>query len=275
MAADEFSVLMAVWSGDRAEWVELALASIAAQTLAPAEVVVVEDGPISDEVAAVLDASELPIARVVLPVNSGLSAALQAGLAQCRHELVARADSDDINEPERFARQVSTMLARPQLSALSGYVSEFAADPDAPYAIRSVPVGAAEIARAARWRSPMNHPAVMLRLSDVREVGGYDGFPHLEDYYLWGKLLAAGHEIDNLPEVLVRMRAGAAQGRRRGGLGYARTEVELLRAFVRIGFLTRPQALAGLLVRVPLRLVPDRIRVLVYRRVLRRDVGHE
>jgi glycosyltransferase involved in cell wall biosynthesis len=275
MAADELSVLMAVWAGDRGEWLDEALRSIAAQTLRADEVVVVEDGPITAEVAAVLEASELPITRVALPANIGLSGALQEGLAHCHHELIARVDSDDVNEPDRFARQVATMRARPNLSALSGYVSEFVEDPESPYAVRTVPVGAAQVARAARWRSPLNHPAVMMRLSHIQAVGGYTGFVSLEDYYLWGKLLAAGHEIDNLPEVLVRMRAGAAQGRRRGGLRYARTEIELLRAFVRIGFLTRSQALVSMVVRVPVRLVPDPIRAIVYRYILRRKVGHE
>ena len=273
--AEPFSVLMAVWSGDRSDWVEQALRSIAGQTAPPDQVVVVEDGPLPSAVTAVLDSSDLPLTRVALPVNGGLSAALQAGLAHCRHQLVARADSDDINEPDRFARQLAVMSARPELSVLSGYVSEFVEDPDAPYAVRRVPVGVVEVAKQARWRSPVNHPAAMLRLSHVQAVGGYTGFEKLEDYYLWGKLLAAGREIDNLPEVLVRMRAGAAQGRRRGGLAYARTEVELLTAFVRIGFLTRPQALFGLAVRVPVRLIPDRLRTLVYRIVLRRPVRDE
>ncbi len=274
MGADQVSVLMAVYAGDRAEWLEQALRSVADQTRPAAQVVVVEDGPLSDDVRAVLDADPT-LTRIALPVNVGLSAALQAGLAHCDHELVARADSDDVNELDRLARQVAAMAARPELAALSGYVSEFVDDPENPYAIRTVPIGVDVVTRAARWRSPLNHPAVMFRLSDVRAVGGYTGFIGLEDYFLWAKLLAAGRQLDNLPEVLVRMRAGLAQGRRRGGLSYARTEIGLLRAFVRIGFLTRPQALLGATIRVPVRLVPDRVRLLVYRVLLRRRIGHE
>jgi hypothetical protein len=164
------------------------------------------------------------------------------------------------------------MVARPALSALGGYVAEFAHDPQAPYAIRTVPVGEREVARVARWRSPLNHPAVILRKSDIEQVGGYAGFTGIEDYYLWGKLLAAGMHLDNLPEILVRQRAGAAMGRRRGGWGYARTEVALFRAFVRIGFLTPLQATAGLLLRLPVRIVPDGLRTWIYRHLLRRTL---
>jgi glycosyltransferase involved in cell wall biosynthesis len=273
MADESITVLMAVYLADRAAWVDQALASLAEQTVPAAEIIIVEDGPIPAEVDAVLTAraAQLPITRLAIAENIGLSGALQAGLEICRTELVARADSDDVNEPERFALQLAALTARPDLSVLSGYVSEFTDDSRAPYAVRTVPIGAAAVARAARWRSPVNHPAVMFRRSHVLAVGGYNGFVGIEDYFLWAKLLAAGRHIDNLPEVLVRMRAGAAQGRRRGGLGYARTEVRLFREFVRIGFLTRPQAVAGLLVRLPVRLVPDRVRSLLYRHVLRRS----
>ena len=271
-----FSVLMAVYAGDRADWLSEAIDSLRAQTRPADEIVIVEDGPVSAAVAQVLDAAgDLPVRRVRLPHNVGLGAALQAGLLECRHDLVVRADSDDINEPARFERQVSVMVARPALSVLGGYVAEFACDPQVPYAIRTVPVGEREVARVARWRCPLNHPAVILRKSDVERVGGYAGFTGIEDYYLWGKLLAAGLRLDNLPEVLVRQRAGAAMGRRRGGWGYARTEVALFRAFVRIGFLTWPQAAAGLLLRLPVRIVPDGPRIWIYRHLLRRTLPGE
>jgi glycosyltransferase involved in cell wall biosynthesis len=269
-----FSVLMAVYGGDRGDWLSEALASLGAQTLPADEIVVVEDGPVPADVAQALDdaARTMPVQRVVLPRNLGLSGALQAGLAACRYDLVARMDSDDIAEPTRFERQVGAMRARPSLSVLGGYVAEFGTDPEQPYAIRKVPVGAREVRRVARWRSPVNHPAVMLRKDDIDRVGGYAGFIGIEDYYLWAKLLAAGMQLDNLPQVLVRQRAGAALGRRRGGWRYARTELELFRAFVRIGFLTRPQAVAGLVLRLPVRIFPDRLRSWIYRRLLRRKL---
>ncbi len=94
----------------------------------------------------------------------------------------------------------------------------------------------------ARWRAPVNHPTVMMRRSHVLAVGGYSGFVGIEDYFLWGKLLAAGRSLDNLPDVLVKMRAGAALGRRRGGWRYLRVEAALFRRFVQIGFLTPGQA---------------------------------
>ncbi|HRW18356.1 MAG TPA: glycosyltransferase [Dermatophilaceae bacterium] len=267
------SALLAVWAGDRPEWVDEALRSLQAQTRPADQIVVVEDGPIADELSLVLDdaGQRLPITRVRLPHNRGLSDALQAGLPACEHELVARVDADDICVPERFERQLAAFAAQPELAALGGFCAEFVDDPMRPYAIRTVPVGADEVDRVARWRSPLNHPTVMLRRSAVLAVGGYDGFVGIEDYYLWAKLIVAGYRIDNLAEVLVRQRAGPQLGRRRGGWRYARTEAKLLWQFTRIGFLSRPQAVAGMAMRVPVRLVPNRLRSGIYRRLLRRD----
>ncbi len=131
------------------------------------------------------------------------------------------------------------------------------------------------VERVARLRAPVNHPTVVLRRSHVLAVGGYSGFVGIEDYFLWGKLLAAGRSLDNLPDVLVKMRAGAALGRRRGGWRYLRVEAALFRRFVQIGFLTPGQAVVGLAMRLPLRVVPAPLRSWVYRRLLRRPVPGE
>ena len=266
------SVLMAVYAGDRAPWLAAALASLQDQTTPAQQVVVVEDGPIEPAVAGVLEdfAGRLPLTRVALPTNQGLAAALQAGLERCEFDLVARADADDICTPGRLGRQLEVMSAQPDLSALGGLVAEFDEDPEHPYAVRPVATGRATVARRARWRCPLNHPTVMFRRADVLAVGGYSGYVGIEDYHLWGKLLAGGYHLDNLAEVLVLQRAGAALGRRRGGWRYAKTEVGLLRGLVDLGFLSRGQAVVGGLLRVPVRLVPSALRVLLYNRALRR-----
>ena len=45
---NEFSVLMLVYAGDRTEHFDLALRSMASQTLKPAEIVLVVDGPVPE-----------------------------------------------------------------------------------------------------------------------------------------------------------------------------------------------------------------------------------
>ena len=273
-ALGDFAVLMAVYAGESALFLAAALASLRRQQLGARQIVVVEDGPLTPALYQVLDQYQqcLPLKRILLARNQGLAAALQQGLQVCDYELVARMDADDIAVPERFARQVAVMQARPELSVLGSYVAEFADDPAQPYALRRVPLGVTALAVAARWRCPLNHPSVILRKTPVLAVGGYEGFRGIEDYYLWGRLLVAGKQLDNLPEVLMQVRAGSDLGRRRGGWVYARRELQLYGVFWRMGFMTWYQALAGVLLRLPVRLMPAWLRAWIYQRAIRSAV---
>ena len=84
----------------------------------PSELVLVKDGPLTPELDAVVDrwvqrAENLdcpPIQVVDLAQNVGLAEALNAGLQACTCELVARADSDDLSEPTRFARLIPALV---------------------------------------------------------------------------------------------------------------------------------------------------------------------
>ncbi|MEK8228024.1 glycosyltransferase [Oerskovia sp. M15] len=128
MTLPAFSVLLPVYAGDSAPHFERAFASATVeQTLRPAEVVVVRDGPVGPELAVLLDeirsSSAVPVVLVELERNLGLARALSVGLEHCANEIVARTDADDICRPDRFARQVpcwraaSTSWAPPSRSS--------------------------------------------------------------------------------------------------------------------------------------------------------------
>jgi glycosyltransferase involved in cell wall biosynthesis len=86
-----------------------AVASVLAQDLAPARVILVDDGS-SDGTAEVLRSLERRdprISAVTLPRNVGASAARNAGLALAREEWVAFLDSDDIWLPGAAAAMLA------------------------------------------------------------------------------------------------------------------------------------------------------------------------
>lgn len=72
------------------------LAALRAQTVTDCEIVVVLDGDIDGSAAAVEAAarSGVPVRSVVLPVNRGRSAALNAGFAEARGSVLIRCDDD-------------------------------------------------------------------------------------------------------------------------------------------------------------------------------------
>lgn len=273
---EEFSVLLPCYAGDQAEALAVSLRSVTSgQTLRPDEVVVVVDGPVTLGLDAVLAdgaaASPVPVRVLRLPTNLGLGPALEAGLAACSHDLVARQDADDVSMPGRFAAQLPLIAAGHDL--VGSALTEFETDPSVRGQVRVPPLRPEAIIRDSRFAQPVFHPTVVYRRSVVAAVGGYEDLPGLEDYWLFARMIVAGARVANVAEPLVRYRVGAGSYSRRGGLRLLRSEIELQRRFRRIGFTTRWQLVRNLLVRGVYRLVPERVRRTAYGLLLARR-GH-
>ncbi|HEX5852076.1 MAG TPA: glycosyltransferase, partial [Solirubrobacteraceae bacterium] len=84
------SVIVPVYMGER--FLADALDSVAAQTYAPLETIVVDDG--SPDRSAEIAAGR-PGVRLIRQKNQGVAAARNAGLAAARGELLAFLDQDD------------------------------------------------------------------------------------------------------------------------------------------------------------------------------------
>ncbi|MBQ8698598.1 MAG: glycosyltransferase, partial [Schwartzia sp.] len=71
----KYSVLMAVYRKDNPEYFAIALDSMIHQTVPPDEIVIVKDGPITEELQAVIDERKgglVDIREVALEQNQGL-----------------------------------------------------------------------------------------------------------------------------------------------------------------------------------------------------------
>jgi len=115
---NRFSVLMSIYMNEKAPYLASCLESLCAQTIPANEIVIVEDGPIREDLSKVIDSfmDRLPIRRHKLARNMGLGMALREGLCIVSHELVARMDSDDIAVPERFEAQLAAFASDPELA---------------------------------------------------------------------------------------------------------------------------------------------------------------
>jgi glycosyltransferase involved in cell wall biosynthesis len=268
---EQFSVLLPIWAGDRPDFLAAAFEStVDGQTRPPDQVVVVQDGPVGEQlakrVAELAGASRVPVDVLVLERNIGLGPALDAGLAACRHPIVARMDADDISVAHRFAVQLPVIESG--VDIVGSGLAEFTDDPEQVVGTRTPPIEPADIRQRARFAVPFNHPTVVYRRDLVLAVGGYTDFARMEDYLLWAKLILAGARLANVAEPLVKYRVGAGAYARRGGLEQLRTELEVQRRFRRLGFTTRNQYLRNVAVRGGYRLVPEGLRRAAYRRLI-------
>ncbi|CAG7617135.1 glycosyltransferase [Leucobacter soli] len=266
---DGFSLLLPVYAKDRPEFLRLAFeSSVQGQTLRPAAAVIVQDGPVPSELAVELrrlvETSPIPVEIVALPENRGLTEALNAGLAACRTEVVARMDADDVSTPERFARQWE--LIQQGYDLVGTGMTEFEEDPATPAAVRVPPVGAERIRAHARTHNPFNHPTMMYRAAAVEGVGGYQRFGKMEDYWLGVRMIAGGARVENIAEPLLRYRVGAGAFARRGGWTEARTEWRLQGELRRMGFVTTGQYLRNVVVKGAYRLMPAWAKRILFRR---------
>jgi glycosyltransferase involved in cell wall biosynthesis len=269
--ATPFSLLLPTYHADSPEHLARAFESaVDEQVLKPDEVVLVRDGVVPPHLQAVIDrlvsASTVPVLVVPLEQNIGLGHALDAGLAACSHEVVARMDADDISLPQRFAQQIP--LVAEGYDLVGSALLECHEHEDDIVGLRTPPLTEPEIRRWSRFHDPFNHPTVVYRRSVVQAVGGYQDLPLMEDYWLFARMIEAGARVANVGEPLVKYRVGAGAYARRGGWQLLRSEIELQRQFRAAGFTTRAQYLRNLVVRGGYRLVPEAIRRVAYRTVI-------
>lgn len=272
-----FSVLLSVYRKENPEYLKQSIDSIFTQTVPPTEIVMVEDGPLTDELYKVLDGykKDPRWKAVPLPENVGLGKALNAGLEACSYELVARMDTDDIAKPERFEKQLAAFAADPELSLCGTQAAEFRDTPENVTAHKKVPLTDEEIRQYARKRNPFNHPTVMYKKSEVLRAGSYQHAMWFEDYYLWARMLAQGSKVRNLPEELLWFRAGEDMFGRRGGFKYVKSAVSVKRKIWKLGVSGFGDFLVSAGGQVVVGLMPNGLRRRFYQKFLRKGGNDE
>lgn len=270
----DYSVLMSVYYKEKAEYLRQSMESIFAQTISTNDFVLVCDGPLNDELNAViadmqnLHSSVLNVVR--LEKNMGLGNALNEGIKHCKNELIARMDSDDISCQDRCEKQIQVFERMPELSIVSGTVQEFSVSKDQIEASRVLPETHDEIISFAKKRNPFNHPCVMYRKSAVEAAGNYQDFYLLEDYYLWVRMLLNGAKGYNLQKPLLWMRAGSEMYKRRAGWKYVKSQEMLFRYMKDKGIIDVGEYRKSVVVRTVSSITPNSIRKLVFKVILRR-----
>lgn len=270
---ENYSVLMSVYHAEKAEYFRLSIESIFSQTILTNDFVLICDGPLTAELDQVIDElyrKHPDVLRIIrLGANRGLGHALNYGLVECRNELIARMDSDDIAPPDRCELQLKKFAEAPELAIVGGAIDEFEDTPDHIVSHKQMPESHEELLRYARMRNPFNHPTVMYRKSVILALGSYPNNILHEDYALWANLLLSGAKGCNLPQTLCLMRVDSGLYDRRGGMAYLKQAIKLRWQLYQKGLYTFWSFLCVVSGLIFVCLIPPFLRKFIYQRFLR------
>lgn len=264
----KFSILMSIYKKEKSKYFNRAMQSIwDDQTVKPNEIVLVLDGPLTDELYISINSWKEKIGNlfkvVELESNLGLGNALNEGIKYCSYELIARMDTDDISLPNRFEKQLKVFEEK-NIDVCSAFISEFENDENKIISYRKLPEKHEDILKYSKTRNPLNHVTIMMKKSVLEKAGGYKHMLWMEDYYLWIRMIINNTKLYNLQEVLVNVRAGNSMLTRRSGITYIKAEVTFLNELKKIGYLTTSEYLKNILIKVPIRLLPKSLLKFVY-----------
>jgi glycosyltransferase involved in cell wall biosynthesis len=269
-----FSVLLSIYQKEKPDFLVESLDSIFNQTLKPNEVILVKDGPLTNELDRIINRytdryKELKI--ISLSENKGLSTALNEGLKHCTYNLVARMDTDDIAKPNRFEKQIRFLEENLNIDVIGTDIDEFEDNILNLKCRKIMPKTEKDFYSFAKNRNPINHPTVVFKKDAVLSVGGYKNYIMFEDYYLWVTMLVKGYKFYNLDESLLYFRFSKNTYCRRTGWKYAMAGFELEREFFRIGFLKLYELFLYSPVKFIARICPVSVKIPLYKYILRRN----
>ena len=271
-----YSVLMSVYKNDSPDYLKLALESVyEKQTRKPDEIVVIFDGPISDVLHNVLNNFRAGKEDIVFyypqEVNRGLGEALRIGSEKCTGDYIFRMDSDDISDPERFAKQIMYVETHPEIDVLGTDIAEFQeSELEKNKRTRVCPPEHDDIVKMGKKRNPMNHVTACIKREALEKCGGYETLLLLEDYYLWLKMIVAGCKLANLNESLVYVRVGNGFNSKRGSktriVGWKALQDYMLAH----NLINKKEARENMLYIKMFVYMPGWVKALVYKHLLRR-----
>ena len=201
--APRISIVMAAYNEEHN--IARALDSISAQTFVDWELIVIDDGS-TDATAEVVQRYAVNDSRITLvsnETNLQLSASLNKGIGLARADLIARADADDINLPERLSRQYAYMQEHREIDVLGTGAYLLDATGTRVNAFCH-PLTHAELKALPFLKIQFFHPSVMMRRRFFDRAGLYDPrYSNAEDKEIWLRGLIAGCSYANLPEPLI------------------------------------------------------------------------
>lgn len=195
--------------------IDASINSILQQSLSEIRVIIINDGS-TDKTGEILAklAEEDERIHIISTENKGIVSALNTGLRNCKADLIARHDADDIAFPNRFAQQKDYLDTNPDCVAVGASVWHIDAKGSRLGAHRLSGDAHGDARRIPSGEPYLMHPFLMVRRSALEGVGGYRYAFHAEETDLYWRLKHLGR-LHNLEAVMgeYRLHAGSISSR--------------------------------------------------------------
>jgi glycosyltransferase involved in cell wall biosynthesis len=206
--AERTSTSLVIPCFDLGEYLLEAVESVRAQTLAPDELIVVDDGSSDPATLELLAALERDGVTVLRTENRGAPAARNHGIERARGELILCLDADDVLLPTFLEKTVAALEDHPEAAIAATHVEFFGnvggfwtpPDFDPGLLLWENCVGSASLFRRSAWR----------------EAGGYADLAAFQDWDLWISMIERGWRWVVVPDVLYRYRVRSGSISERG-----------------------------------------------------------
>ena len=183
---------------NHAQWLPESIESALNQTLAPHEIIVVDDGS-KDNTKEVVARYPHPV-KYVYQENSGLSAARNKGIEVASGDWIALLDADDVWVNTKLEKQVAALRDEEfcYCAATRFFADGHIEEPECFFGEDAI--------RILRHHNFIDPSSVMARRDTFLKVGGFNrSMPAGEDWEMWLKL-ASVCKFSGVPERLLRYR---------------------------------------------------------------------
>jgi len=194
---------------NREMFLDEAVQSVLDQTFTEFEFIVVDDAS-TDNSGTIMEKYAQKDARIKIIKNTknrGIAYSRNRGMKIAQTDLIVIVDSDDINMPQRFAKQFAFMQQHPEISIVGTYAHVIdecgmLTNEHITYLTESE-----DLDKTFFHLGPLLQPTTMYRKLDIFEIGSYrEQYAIIDDMDLYFRLFLSKKKGANIPEFLVKYR---------------------------------------------------------------------
>ena len=232
----KFTVLMPVHNGVYLSRLKKSIFSVIESKLLPNEFLIIVDGIVSDRKKLFLKriSKKYKFIKFIFKNKMGLIKILNYGLKISKHNIIARADSDDINDKLRFKKQIN-FFKKNKVDILGSNIIEII---NKNQKIKKMPPKPSLFNFLCY--NPLNHMTVTFNKYKILKLGGYPNIKFKEDYALWFLAKKSNYKIYNLTDPLVKCYLDKHLFFRRKNIKSIISEINMFKIFISKYFLLTP-----------------------------------